>query len=180
MSQATENLRFLLWRDQMERKDWASALAAWAKSDTGRAEELLSGAEPRPDEQEAIIDAVGISVEELVGTSLVASSGVNILQENIRFLTDNMSYGEKKRLAAAIDIHPSTFSKWRSAELCPRKAHLSALCRYFGLPMATNLGADMLFLSRQFINERERDERAWAQTRIMKLDTKTWHALFPP
>src|SRR5687767_15080289 len=103
MSQATENLRFLLWRDHVERKDWATHLAAWAKSGTGRAEDLLSGAELQPDEQEAIAGVVQISVEELVGTSLVITSGVNILQENIQFLTDNMSHGEKKRLCAAID-----------------------------------------------------------------------------
>jgi transcriptional regulator with XRE-family HTH domain len=179
ISQTAENLRFLLWRYQADRKDWAALLAIWSKSDVNRAEELLRGVELRPDELEEITRATGVSVEALVGTSLIAESEVNVVQENIRFLTDHLSYGEKKRLSAAMDIHPSTLSKWRSGELCPRKSRLNALCRHFGLPLATNLETDPIFLSNRLASEREREERAWAQMRIMALDAKTWRTLFP-
>ena len=177
MSQVSENLRFLLWLKRVQRSEWAAVLGYWANCDIGRAEELLEGGEPAQHELEHIARAVDYSEDALVRTSLLAAHGIDVLRENILFLTERLGYGRKKDLAAALKIHPTTITKWRSGESHPRESHLEALCRYFGLPASTNIEVEPIFL---IVETREqREQRAWVRARIEKLDPETWRLAYP-
>jgi transcriptional regulator with XRE-family HTH domain len=177
MPDLSENLRFLLWSKKVQRREWASHLGHWAKCDPRRAEELLQGSEPTEHELEHIARAVDYSIEILAHTSLLEAHGVDVLRENLRYLTDRLDYGRKKEMAAALDIHPTTITKWRNGESRPRAVHLEALCRYFGLPSDTKIEVERIFLTVE--TRLDQEQRAWVQTRIEELDTVTWQLVYP-
>jgi transcriptional regulator with XRE-family HTH domain len=177
MSQVSENLRFLLWFKRVPWSEWAPVLGHWAECEFGRAEELLEGSEPAQHELEHIVRAVDYSEEALVRTSLLAAHGIDVLQENIRFLTEHLGYGRKKDLAAAINIYPTTITKWRSGESHPQGSNLEALCRYFGLPASINIEVEPIFL---VVETREqREQRVWVRARMEKLSPETWRLAYP-
>jgi transcriptional regulator with XRE-family HTH domain len=177
MLQLSENLRFLLWSKRVQRREWASHLGHWANCDPGRAEELLQGNEPSERELEQIVRAVGYSMEILAHTSLLEAHEVDVLHENLRYLTDRLDYGHKKEMAAALDIHSTTITKWRNGECRPRVVHLASLCRYFGLRSDTKIEVEPIFLTVE--TRLDQEQRAWVRTRLEELDPITWQMVYP-
>jgi transcriptional regulator with XRE-family HTH domain len=171
------NLRYLLWRDRVPRSRWVEQLAAWAGCDRRRAETLIDGARATPDEQARIVNAVGVSEEELCFTELVEQSGVNIFSENLRYLMDGLDRGGHRQLAKRLDVHVSTLSKWRSGRQRPRKRQMDALYRFFGLSAVADLLTEPLFLS--FVPVSALQRRAWLKARIDTLPPTTLAQLFP-
>ena len=57
-NRTSENLRYLLWHEGIELKDWPMQLAAWADCDRQRAKELLRGAELLPSEQQHVAETM--------------------------------------------------------------------------------------------------------------------------
>jgi hypothetical protein len=177
MTYTSENLRCLLWLAKIRRDHWELQVAEWLHCGNERAEEILRGGELSGDEHEQIARIVGVHVEELTNTRLVTTYNVNILQENLRYLIDRLMYGQKKALAAYLDVHPTSISRWCSGDQRPTRAHIRRIGDYFELPHRVDLATDPLFLSLLPISVVE--SKTWLMNRIEELDTATFQALFP-
>jgi transcriptional regulator with XRE-family HTH domain len=175
MNTVTENVRYLLWKEGISPTEWASRLAQWARCDVQRAEEILQGGALRPSEQTAIANATHCSEEELQLARLV--EGVDILQENFKFLVTGFEHGRAKKFAEHIQVKPVTVSRWANKSQKPQKRVFPAVCRYFELPEGTDLEEDALFLLPYPDNDKQR--RTWLQQRIEHLSPTALRELFP-
>ncbi|MCP4542406.1 MAG: hypothetical protein GY832_35230 [Chloroflexi bacterium] len=174
-NQTSENLKYLLWHEGVDRKDWPEQLADWADCDQHRAKTLLKGAELLPDEQEQIAERANVTEEDLQFKRLVER--VDIFQENLRYLFDSLEHGEGKVLATGTGADKNTVSRWRTEKQRPQKPNQVALCHFFGLPSDTDLEDDPIFLSMSPISDRRR--REWLRERIDLLDAAELQDLFP-
>jgi transcriptional regulator with XRE-family HTH domain len=172
-----ENLRLLLWRDNVDRSQWADRVAGWVGCDRGRADDLLDGRELKPYEQERIAERFCVSEEELQYGQLFQDYKINVLDENLRYLIGTLDHGQSKQLAMEIGVSPVTVSRWATGKQVPEESKLVALCRSFGLPAGTDLRSEPLFLSRVPVSDRER--KTWLHHRIDALDPQTLRELFP-
>jgi transcriptional regulator with XRE-family HTH domain len=175
MQPPAHNLRYMLWREGVERDSWSEQLATWAHCSVRRAEELLHGAPLYEGEQTALAGSLGISEEELQFAS--GAHEEDVLLNNLRFLINGLGHGQKKGLAAALNVHPTSISRWCSGEQQPTKNHLNGLIRYFGLPAGTDLQADMVFLSTSPVGDWRK--KLWLRQRIERMDSETLRLLFP-
>lgn len=175
LSQTAENLRYLLWRLGIDRNEWASHLAGWARCTERRAEELLQGAKLETQEQERIARAADVREEELQYARLVEAE--DILLQNLRHLLDSLEHGQKGLLAGAVGVHYTTISRWYRGDQSPTREHLDAVRRFFGLARDTDLRSEALFLSLTPISDLER--RTWLIRRIEEADPETLEKYFP-
>ncbi|MBU0492763.1 MAG: hypothetical protein KKA73_22290 [Chloroflexi bacterium] len=175
MKQTTENLRYLLWKADIKRRDWIAQLAHWAQCDHYWAKALLRGAEPRPEEWVRIASAAGIPETDLRDKRLVEAE--DILLVNLRHLLSTLRRGEKGALVTAIGVHNTTLSKWSGGVQRPTSEHLEGLHNYFGLPSDMDIRTQPVFLSCVPISDVER--RQWLIERIQQLDKDTLRQLFP-
>lgn len=176
MQPVTRNIRYLLWREKVERAKWVTQLAQWAGCNLARAETLLRNAELRKDEQECVAAALGVTEEDLLFAHLLEDSGTDILRENIGYLLDTLDHGQKKMFAADLEVHGTTVSRWRSGLQVPERSKLVAICHYFRLPAGTDLATEPIFLSPLPISEAER--KAWLHRHIEEMDARTLSELF--
>ncbi|HEY3489810.1 MAG TPA: hypothetical protein VGK27_06790 [Candidatus Deferrimicrobiaceae bacterium] len=177
MGNASKNIRFLFWKQQIDRRDWTAHLAVLAKCERGRAENLLRGEEPGAKELALIAASLRISATELKGIDLLAASQVDILFENLRVLINGLGSGKKSVFANSLGLHPTTISGWLSGKARPEKPNLGAICKYFRLPSGTNLEEEPLFLSILPVSEKSR--KRWLRERIEILDASELQELFP-
>lgn len=175
MPTVTENLRYMLWNREVKQEHWANQLADWARCATQRAEELLQGARPEPEELEQIAQRVNVSEEELQFARLVDE--VHILGKNIRYLLDSLDRGEQKDLAENVGVSEGTISKWHQEKQKPSATNLRKLRAEFGLPSEIDLNSYPLFLSMSPIGERQQKE--WLREHIERLNADTLRSLFP-
>src|ERR1700742_2602706 len=87
-------LRYMVWRAGVKRSDWSAHLASWAGCSEHRAAALLRGAILQDKEQKLIAQNAGYTVEE-IQTERFWEDRVNILSENLNFLTDKEEIGNK-------------------------------------------------------------------------------------
>ena len=177
LNPAAWNLRYLLWRTGARREDWASHLAGWIGLGETRAKALLRGAKIGHDEQERVAGRVGCTAEELQ-TEGFWEGRVDILRENLNYLTDKKQTGEKLSvIARGSGVSPVTLSRWKSGKQEPEDRQLVKLARHFGLAANTNLRADPVFLSLSPVGELMR--REWLHRKVEELDADALHELFP-
>ena len=170
-----ENIRYLLWRDGIDRSIWVSQLAAWIRCSRMRAQEILAGALLESDEQNAIIsNHPDISVEMLQYERLVARE--YILKKNLEFLFENLEHGKMKELAKELEVSPVTISRWKSGTQKTNINKLNTLCHKLALPPNTNLQEDALFLTDMMIGQQKRD---WLKKQIDTLSPEKLDAHFP-
>jgi transcriptional regulator with XRE-family HTH domain len=173
----SDNLRYLLWKSGTKREDWVSQLANWAKCSKSRAEELLNGAVLEKKEQEQIAKITNVS-EEAIQTERFVGEEVNILMENIKFLTSKAVTGEKQvDIARNIGVREVTMSRWVKGKQEPEESKLARLVAYLKLPPGTNLKNDPIFLSPAPVGDLSR--RHWLKKQIDQLDSETLNEIFP-
>jgi transcriptional regulator with XRE-family HTH domain len=177
MTQVTENLRFLLWKARVQRREWAAHLASWVGCTLPRARELLEGTSLSTEEQERIAHAAGVAAEDLQFARLLDMAGIDLPLENLRYLLDSVQRGHKGPLATRLGIHPTTISNWYSGRQKPRKARLDRLRHYCGLEPSIDLATESLFLSDAPHSDKARKE--WLYEHIELLDADTLRELFP-
>ena len=105
------NLRFLLWHSEVAQANWPDHLVTHLGYERCRAEELIRGALPRAEERDRIADFFGVSREVLETVNLVEQAGSHVLGENLHRLIGDLDHGDRKRLAEAIGVHPTTISR---------------------------------------------------------------------
>jgi transcriptional regulator with XRE-family HTH domain len=101
----------------------------------------------------------------------------NILVENLRYLLNSLGRGRKKVLAGELGVDPTTLSRWLNGSFVPQASTLRQLVFRFGLPPATDLQEEPVFLSAQPISETER--RSWLHRRIDDLRPDELGVLYP-
>jgi len=172
------NIRFLLWREGVRRDEWGGKLAKLLGSDIHRAQEVLGGrVDLQPKEIALIAKAYKLGGNKLRTQSLVSEEKVDVLSANIRHLIDGLAHGQRRQFAAELGVDVTTVSRWSTASQRPTKTKLKRICNYFGLPVATNLEGDPIFLSLDPVTGSE--VRSWLHEQIDGLDADTLRNLFP-
>ena len=178
MDNTSVNLRFLLWKQNQDRRTWPDLVAEWVACDILRAEELLRGDRLRKDEVARLAKSVGISGHDLAGNNLLSKAkNVDILRENLRCLVGGLERGEKRVFALAVGVHATTVSAWLSGKQRAERTNVGAVCRYFRLPAGTDLEKDLLFLSP--LPAAEISRKRWLKEKIDGLDAAALQELFP-
>ena len=172
------NIRYLLWKEGVERNEWPSKLAEWLGCPLKRAEDLLEGhgAPLLLKEKKALANATPLSLEELSG-NLLEKHDVDILIENIRHLIKGLPHGKKKEFAAKLGVDVTTVSRWISGAQRPTKKKLEEIGRYFGLPYGTTLDSEPIFLWTEPISESQM--KSWLTETIEQVDGKSLRDVFP-
>ena len=172
------NIRYLLWKEGADRKDWPSKLAEWLGCSLQRAEELLEGnGEALTSKEKKVLEKeTGLAPEDLSG-NLLEKQSVDILVENIRHLIDGLPHGQKKEFAASLGVDVTTVSRWIGGAQRPTRKKLEAIARYFGLPPGTDLDSDLMFLWTDPVSETQM--KIWLMEQIQQIDWKTLREVFP-
>lgn len=178
MDRLKRNIRYLLWKEGTEGKDWRSKLAEWLRCPLQRAEDLLEGEEKNltPKEKKTLEKATGLAPEELSGDLLEKHDG-DILVENIRHLIDGLPHGQKKEFAAKLGVDVTTVSRWIGGAQRPTKKKLEEIGKYFGLPPGTDLDFEAIFLWTEPVSESQM--KSWFMEQIQQIDGKTLREVFP-
>jgi transcriptional regulator with XRE-family HTH domain len=178
MNGLNRNIRYLLWKEKAERKDWPSRLSKWLNCPLPRAEELLEveRVELTLKEKKTLAKATGISPDDL-STDLLERQGVNILVENIRYLLNGLPHGQKKELAASLEVDVTTVSRWIGGAQRPSRKKVEEISKYFGLPPGIGLDSEPIFLWTEPTSESQM--RSWIKERIQQADGKTLREIFP-
>ena len=180
--QVAVNCRYLLWRKDVPREDWAR----WLQRHTGlRAEQCLAIVEDRQldsdfDAQE--LRELGRAFQhpddgEALRFSDLARDGCNVLQENLRHLFGSLGHGGKQTVAERLSINPTTISRWLNGSFEPQSNTLESLARFFGLPPDTDLRTVPVFLSVDPLSVAAR--REWVKLRVDDLSGEELAQLFP-
>ena len=178
MESLTLNIRFLLWCEGVRRDEWAAKLSDLLKYDIHRAQEILSDAvDLEPQEVALIAKAYKVGVNDLRTQNLVTKEKVDVLAANIRHLIDGLAHGQRRQFAAGLGVDVTTVSRWSTAAQRPTKTKLGRIRDYFGLPVATSLEVDPIFLSLEPVTGNEM--RSWLHEQIEGLDAETLRNMFP-
>jgi transcriptional regulator with XRE-family HTH domain len=176
MTIASENLRYLLWREKVNRESWAEKLAEWANCSESRAEKLLNDAPLTNSEQEMIAKTTN-EREEALQTERFLGNQVHILFENLEFLLDKKIHHKKVvEIAEGIDVSRTAVTRWKKREQEPEEKHLAKLTLYFGLS-EINLREDPVFLHRLPVGDLNR--REWIKKKVDELDSTKLNKFFP-
>lgn len=172
------SIRFLLWREGVRRDEWAAKLADLLGCNIHRAQEILVGTvDLEPQEVALIAKAYKVTVNKLRTQSLVSEEKADVLSANIRHLIDGLAHGQRRQFASKLGVDVTTVSRWSTAAQRPTKTKLGRIRDYFGLPVATNLEGDPVFLSLDPVTGNEM--RSWLHEHIEGLDADTLRNLFP-
>jgi transcriptional regulator with XRE-family HTH domain len=178
MDRLARNIRYLLWKEGADRKDWQSKLAEWLGCPLQRAEDLLEGkrGDLTSKEKKDLGKAMGLAPEDLSENLLEKHDG-DILVENIRHLIDGLPHGQKKEFAAKLGVDVTTVSRWIGGAQRPTKKKLEEIGKYFGLPPGTDLDSEAIFLWTDPVSETQM--KSWLMEQIQQIDGKTLREVFP-
>jgi len=181
--QVSQNVRFLLFQRGCAREQWVpwleshtsiapSKLAALVGS---RLDDSLIG---EPDLQH-LATAFGLPADaaELRFADLLGESQLNVLAENLRYLLESCPRGGKKQLAEALQVTPTTVSRWLSKATGISSGQLNKLNQYFGLSPQTDLRSYPLFLDVEPAAVSQR--RKWALSQLEGLPDDAFQSLYP-
>lgn len=173
------NARFILWKQDVPRAEWASKLSALLGWSEATAESFLvrSSTVLSAKEAAALARFGGVSEADLASKDLLVAAKLDLFHENISFLMDLLPHGEKKRFADKLGVDATTISRWRNGTQKPTRRKLPVIVRQFGLPDGTNLLVEPVFLSAGPIGVEEM--RNWLHARIEKTDGDVLRGLFP-
>ena len=178
MDRLKRNIRYFLWKEGTERKDWRSKLTEWLGCPLQRAEDLLEGGggDLTSKEKKALEKATKLAPEDFSG-DLLDKHDVDILVENIRHLINGLPHGQKKEFAAKLGVDVTTVSRWIGGAQRPTKKKLEEIGKYFGLPPGTDLDSEAIFLWTDPVSETQM--KSWLMEQIQQIDRKTLREVFP-
>jgi len=177
-----ENLRCLLWREEVARDGWARQLEDWLGCYPPRAEDLLTGTKPLSEGEARRIaeKCPSVDAESLIMTRLLDSWKINVLQANISHLIECLSEpgrGGKAKLAKALGVDPGTISHWLAGRQGVRRQHQTRLKEIAGVPPGTDLATDPLFL--ELMPPSTSAQRLWLRERAAQVPEDRIRRLFP-
>ena len=181
-TRVSHNVRYLLWKRGIERRSWGQWLVKHCGISAGLGLDLLHGRVADQEIDTAYLEqlcrAFGFEEEEqaLRYGDLIAER-VDVLQENLRFLFGGLGHGGKKSVAKALQVDPTTISRWLNGAFEPTRSGLEALGRYFGLPRGLDLRRDPVFLS--VLPVATVEQKRWTVERIEAMETDEFRELYP-
>lgn len=170
--QTSLSLKYLLWKQKVDREHWIEQLASWANCSPDTARVILDRGELGATELISICDTLHLAADELIYA--FETSGTDILSENLKYL---MARGEQKIVAEVIGVHKTNISKWKAGKQRPEKKNLEKMIQYFGLPEDIDLNNNPLFLSLRPVTPQQR--REWILERLNKISAHRLAELFP-
>ncbi len=178
MDRLSSNLRYILWKQGLDRKEWPEKLAGWLGCDLRRAEDLLEGEADglRPEEKKGLAHVAGVESEDLQSADLIARDHVDALVANIGYLVGSLPHGGQRKLADELRVDVTTVSRWRTGDQRPARTKLKGICRHFGLPPGTDLESEPVFLSLYPVGNAEM--KKWLHERIDHLGPDALRHLF--
>ena len=181
--QVSLNVRYLMWRKRVPSDHWLAWLTDRTSLEQSVAQSLsrgvLTDAQVTVEQLRELARAFEFEDEgeTLRFADLTHEAAVDVLHENLKFLFDSLGHGGKKLFAAALGIDPTTVSRWLKGSCQPQAPSLHQIVSYFGLPHATDLREQPIFLSEQPMSQVER--RRWLHQRIDSLSTDDLRELYP-
>lgn len=180
--QISRNVRYLLWKRGLAPADWVRWLTPRSGPEGPNASALMSDQltdrEVSSTQLTALSGALGFEADEqdLRYVDLL-SEGVDILFENLSFLFAGLERGGKKALANALQVDPTTVSRWLNGSFEPNRSMLDALAQYFGLPYGTDLKTDPVFLSVAPVAVSA--QKQWTVEQIERMNSAEFRSLYP-
>ena len=175
------NTRFVLWSRKLERDAWELWLVHRTGWQRAVVAQFLRGTGPgeHPSEEELLMltDVLGLEGVESLALADLVDEGCQVLRENLAFLIGGLPHGGKRTLAKALQVNPTTISRWLGGSSPPGKPTQRALVDYFGLPRDIDLATDPVFLSVDPLSAVQK--LAWVHERVQALDDSELHELFP-
>lgn len=170
------NLRYLLWREGVDRRNWSAQLAEWLCCSEQRARVVMEAGSLIEEEIKRISEVLNIEGDELLFRDFLEEAHVDVLRENLRYLIRSPIIVSQKELAFSVGVHPTKVSRWLKDQR-PEDGTLTRLAYLFGLRPDTDLKRDPIFLSSGPIGEMER--KAWLKKRIDEMNSRKLNELFP-
>lgn len=179
MNVLSQNLRYLLRKNEVSRSEWVQTLADMLRCGKERAQALLDGDQTdlEQDELKALARFSGMDREKVMAEDLMQVEKVNIFTRNLSFLLDRLPHGKKKHLAESLGVDQTTISRWGNGTQRPTKKKITDILDYFNLPRMTDLETEPLFLSTMPIGEAE--TKKWLKGKIEDLDRESLRELAP-
>jgi len=181
--QVSQNVRFLLFQRGCAREQWVPWLESHTSIAPGKLAALVGSRLDdsgigEPDLQH-LATAFGLPADaaDLRFADLLGESQLNVLAENLRYLLESCPRGGKKQLAEALQVTPTTVSRWLSKATGVSSGQLKKLNQYFGLSGQTDLRRYPLFLDAEPAAVSQR--RKWALTQLEGLPDDAFQALYP-
>jgi transcriptional regulator with XRE-family HTH domain len=125
----------------------------------------------------AIAERFGLGEVEELRYSDFATERADVLRENLRYFFSSIEHGGKKALARALEIDPTTISRWLNGSYPPQGPTLGRLVSHFGLPEGTDLRKDPVFLSAEPLASLERRRQIHAA--VDALSEREFRELYP-
>lgn len=187
----SENIRYSLWRRDIPKHKWVEALTSlvnqcstsenteWhsvTELNRSRANQIIDGAPVSDSELSMICEALGLD-PQLMYLRLSVEVEYGVLAQNIRYLTDGLIHGEKRKLSDYLGVHPTTLSRWISGIQKPEKLMVHRLSLWFGLKTGELNNETPLFLELSAISAQER--RQWLKNAVDEMDANSIAELFP-
>lgn len=166
------NLRYQLWKHHVPKQDWSKKLVQILGIEIARAELLLESDSPSKSELEVLARAWDIEIDALAFTPFDPDE---VLNENLRYLINDLKHGGKAKLADTIGVSRITVSRWLNQKGKPNRSNLEQIAKYFDLDIVQI--QEPLFLSLDPIGARAQKE--WLNEQIDRLSIKTLNELFP-
>lgn len=174
MQRIAQNLRILLWREGINRKQWTNQLADWVGCDVNRAKQLLENGDLDLIEAEKIETKINVSAEEIFHVEFIAD--LEMFTENIRYLLSLQGHGSTQKLANFAGVDKTTVSRWKSGDFAPPTKRLHVIAEFFDLPNTVNLNKDPIFLSLDPIGQKA--QKDWLHEHIDRLGAEKLNAYF--
>ena len=178
MRYTSENLRYLLWNEEVKREEWLPTLATWLRTDRARAAELMrNNRRLEAEEIEHLRQAIHFVERDFESRRLLEEDQKDIPLMNLRYLLDSLKRGERKKLAKSLGVHEVTISRWYAGSQTPSQRHYQALADFFGLDRSLDIRTEPIFLAYEPVTVT--DQKKWLQERIEQLDSAFFSELFP-
>lgn len=176
MDYSTENLCYLLWVRKVPCQAWCAQISEWLACDRSRAWGLLTGAALTETDYCHLHSKFEIGRERFRYSRLLSEAGLQLLPLNLHYFMDALEHGQKLQLAAHLNVHRSTISKWLAGMQHPSRKYINMIRAFLKVPPTVDLESDAAFLSPEPVTEFQ--QRQWLAD-ISKLDSSTMQLLFP-
>jgi len=178
--QISQNVRFLLWQQGITRASWVKWLVRECPVERQWARKLVCGelhdGEIQTTEQERLAAALEFPEAELRFQDL-PNTHSDILLENLKSLFSGLKRGGKKEMAGALQVDPTTVSRWLNGTSQPNRTTLDAISQFFGLPRGTNLRRDPIFLANAPVAVVE--QKQWIVRQVETMSPDDLRELYP-
>ena len=189
MSPLAENIKVLLWMSkggssQKSYREYIDYVATRCGMTPDRFRAILRDRAKITDQEVAALrlffedysDNLSALEYTYLFSDLVACSGEDIREKNLRYLLESLEYGENAKFVAAMDVNPSTLTRWKQGKTKPDRYAQAQIAKYFGLKDVEDLKHQFLFLELEPVSTQQKKQYCTKLIDIM--DKNSFEAIF--